>query len=75
MIYATIIVLTYLFVKYGEPMLDVYNETFRHRQALKIAKTQNKINAHSAELYRRYPELDENYGIQENTIKGFQPED
>jgi hypothetical protein len=56
-------------------MLDVYNETFRHRQALKIAKTQNKINAHSAELYRRYPELDESYGIQENTIKGFQPED
>jgi hypothetical protein len=59
MIYALLIVLMYLFMKYGEPVLNMYLDVFAHAQACKSNEYKIKMQIDECELFREYPELNE----------------
>ena len=59
MIYALLIVLVYLFIKYGEPVLNMYLDVFAHTQAFKANEYKIKMQIDECELFREYPELNQ----------------
>ncbi len=59
MIYALLMVLVYLFMKYGEPVLNMYLDVFAHTQAFKANEHKIKMQIDECELFREYPELNQ----------------
>ena len=72
MSYLILVVCTYLFIKYIEPILDELFELFISIQSEKITEHNLNIQEMSCELLRAYPELKDGNVVDQVNAIGFQ---
>lgn len=70
--YILVLVITYLFIKYIEPVLDVLLEVFTYRSSERITEHQLNAQAMIMEFIGDYPELTQDGSQELQPLIGFQ---
>lgn len=70
--YILVLVITYLFIKYIEPILDVLLEVFTYRNSERITEHQLNAQAMTMEFIRAYPESTQDMSQELQPLIGFQ---
>ena len=67
------VVVTYLFMYYVQPHLDIWMEVYRTKKAIYLEKEKLRLEVIKCKVVRRYPEINSSQG--DTVVQGFQYND